>query len=84
MKLVPIFGLVTAAWLLIIAETYIFFEAIIDYIPPLHIIGSLTLLALLKVGMTFGLVVMWVVVIAWLTRLYASSKMKHPPATPSS
>ena len=83
MKLVPIFLIETAAFLLIIAETYFFF----DFVAP---VGSIprtltgyTGLVLLKLGLTAGLGVLWFVVVIGLSRLYVRSKTRSVP-TPSS
>lgn len=82
MRMTSLIGIVVAAWLLIIAESYVFFEFIIP-LPAIHSVGALTEQAILKVGLTLGLGVLWFVVILSLTRLYFRSMLSRPP-TPSS
>lgn len=84
MRLLPLFGMVVVAWLLIIGEVYVFFNVIVAYAPPLHELGSLTALGLLKVGSTVGLGVLWFVVMSALAQAYTSSKVRPRPPRPSS
>ena len=84
MRILPIAGIVAVAWLLIIAEVYLFFNVILAFAPPIHELGSLTLLALLKVGATLGLGVLWFVVMSTLAELYTSSKLRSRTPTSSS
>jgi hypothetical protein len=84
MRILPLAGIVLIAWVLIIGEIFLFFEVILEYTPPIHELGSLTVLAVLKVGATLGLGVLWFVVMSFLAQLYTSSKLKSRPPSPSS
>ncbi len=84
MRLAPLVGISIVAWLLIIVETYLFFGVIVPLGPPIHSIGVFTAIALLKVGLTLGLGLLWFVVIVFLTRLYARSRDTHRSPTSSS
>ena len=84
MRILPLVGIVLIAWGLIMGEVFLFFEVIIEFAPPIHELGSLTGLAVLKVGATLGLGVLWFVVMSYLARLYTSSKLKGRTPTPSS
>ena len=87
MRLVPIIGILVIAWLLMIAEVYAFFDLILPFAPPIHELGSLTLLALLKVGLTIGLGVLWFLVMQGMAEIYTGSKLRrraHQPPTASS
>ncbi len=72
-----------AAFLLIIGETYFFFMAIVPLGPVPHGLGEYTAITLAKVLLTFGLGVLWLVVVASITRLYVRSKLRPHPPTPS-
>ena len=84
MRLLPIAGIIIVAWLLIIGEVYVFFNMILAFAPPVHTLGSLTVLALLKVGLTLGLGVLWSVVMSTLAESYTSSKLRRRTPKPSS
>jgi hypothetical protein len=85
MRLLPIAGIIAVAWLLIVGEVYVFFNVILAFAPPIHQLGSLTLLALVKIASTLGLGVLWFVVMSSLAELYTSSKLKiRKSPTPSS
>jgi len=84
LRLQPLIGISVAAWLLVIVETYVFFDVIIPLGPALHSIGVFTAIALLKIALTFGLGVLWFVVIVSLTEVYERSLEKRLPPTPSS
>ncbi|MDG6900764.1 MAG: hypothetical protein JRM80_02215 [Nitrososphaerota archaeon] len=79
MKLVPMAVIEAAAFLLIIAETYFFF----DFVVPVSAIPrtptEYTGLALVKLALILGLVVVWFVVMVGLTRLYVRSKTRSAP-----
>lgn len=77
-------GIALAAWLLIVAESYVFFGVIIPVGPPIHTLGVFTAIALLKLLLTLGLGVLWFVAIVSLTELYARSMAKRLPPTSSS
>ncbi len=83
MKLAQLFIIESAAFLLIIAETYLFFDFVVPLGPIPHTLTDYTGLALLKVALIVGLVVLWFAVMIGLTRLYVKSKIRSSP-TPSS
>lgn len=84
MRIFPIIGILTVAWLLMIAEIYLFFDVILVYTPPVYELGRLTLLALLKVGLTVGLGVFWFIVMQGLAEVYTSSRLRNRTPKPSS
>lgn len=84
MRLLPLIGISLVAWLLVILETYVFFGVIIPLGPPIHTMGVFTAVALLKLALTFGLGVVWFVVIGYLTQYYGRSRAKTPSPTSSS
>ena len=84
MKLAPLIWIEVAAFLLIIGETYLFFAAVVPLGPVPHGLTEYTAVALLKVGLTFGLGVLWLVVMVSLTRLYVRSRLKTQIPTSSS
>ena len=84
MKGAALIGIEVAAFILIIAETYLFFVAIVPLGPTPHGFGEYTGITILKFGLTFGLGVLWLVVITSLTRIYVRSRLKNPTPTPSS
>ncbi len=84
MKLAPLIGIEIAAFLLIIAETYAFFAFIVPLGPVPHNFSDYTTYAALKVILTFGLGVLWLVVMVGLTRLYVRSRIDVRPPKPSS
>ena len=84
MKLLPLIGIEMVAFLLIIGETYLFFMAIIPLGPFPHNLTDYTAVVLLKVGLTFGLGVLWLAVMVLLTRYYVKSKLRTQTPTPSS
>ncbi len=73
MRLAPLIVMTTTAWLLILVESYIFFIFIVPF-PQIHEIGALTLLALLKVGLTLSLGVAWFAIMFLLRSLYVRSR----------
>ena len=84
MKLVPLIGIEVAAFLLIIGETYLFFVAIVPLGPVPHSVDVYTAITLLKVGLTFGLGVLWLAVMVSLTRFYVRSRLRTRTPTSSS
>jgi hypothetical protein len=84
LRILPLVGISLVAWFLVILETYIFFDLIIPLGPPIHSIGIFTAVALLKVGLTFGLGALWFVVIVSITEFYARSRARSPAPTSSS
>jgi uncharacterized membrane protein len=84
MRLAPLIGIEVVAFLLIIGETYLFFAAIVPLGPVPHSLAVYTAITLLKVGLTFGLGVLWLVVMVSLTRFYVRSKLRtRLPIPPS-
>ena len=81
MKLAYLVGITIIAWILILLEAYLLFDVIIAFAPPIHNLGSLTALALLKVAATLGLGILWFVVVISLSRTYVRSKLRHRPPT---
>ena len=79
MKLVPLFIIETAAFLLIIMETYLFFNFVVPLGPIPHNLTEYTGFALLKVVLIIGLGVLWFVVMIGMTRLYVRSRVGSPP-----
>jgi len=79
MKLAPLFGIEAAAFLLIIAETYLFFDFVVPLGPIPHSLAVYTGLALLKLVLILGLVALWFVVMIGLTRLYVRTKIGSAP-----
>ena len=79
MKLLPLFVIETAAFLLIMAETYLFFNFVVPLGPIPHTLTEYTGLALLKVVLIFGLGAFWFVVMIGMTRLYVRSRLRNSP-----
>jgi hypothetical protein len=84
MRLAPLVGIEVAAFLLIIAEAYAFFTFVVPLGPLPHNFAEYTGFALLKVVLTFGLFVLWFVMIAAFTSAYIRSRLGSPtPTAPS-
>jgi len=82
LKLGSLLGITVIAWALILIEAYLLFDVIIPFAPPIHSLGSLTALALLKVVLTLGLGILWFVIIVSLTETYVMSRLRrHPPTS---
>ena len=79
MKLLPIFVIEAATFVLIIAETYFFFVFVAPVGSIPRTLTDYTGLALLKLGVTFALGVLWFVVMIGMTRLYVRSKTRSVP-----
>lgn len=62
------------AWLVILGESYVFFEVVLPSTLPIHVAGSFTLDALLRIGETFGLGVVWFLVMFALLYVYVRSQ----------
>jgi hypothetical protein len=69
--------MVSLAWLLILALTLLFFEAILPAFPHIHDIGVFTAVALLKIFLTLALGGTWVVVMAYVRRVFVRSRRSH-------
>jgi hypothetical protein len=83
MKLAPLFGIETVAFLLIIAETYLFFNFVVPLGPIPHSLADYTGLGLLKLGLILALVAVWFFVMIGLTRIYVRAKIRNAPRPPS-
>jgi hypothetical protein len=81
LRLAPLVAIELVAFLLIMGETYLFFDVIVPLGAIPHNLGDYTVLALTKVLLTFGLGALWLVVMLALTGLYVRSKAGRP--TPS-
>jgi hypothetical protein len=81
MRLAPLVAIELVAFLLIMGETYLFFDVIVPLGPVPHNLSDYTVLGLAKILLTFGLGVLWLVVMLALTNLYVRSKVGRP--TPS-
>jgi hypothetical protein len=84
MRLVSLIGIEAVAFLLIIGETYLFFTAIVPLGPVPHDLTEYTAITLLKIGLTFGLGVLWLAVMVSLIRFYVRSRLRTRTPTPSS
>ena len=84
MRLAPLIAIESVAFLLILGETYAFFVLVVPLGQFPHNFAELTGYALLKVGLTAGLGILWFVVMLAMTRLYVRSKLRHPTPIPSS
>lgn len=84
MRLLYVAGIIGVAWLLIILEVYVFFDVILAYVPPIHELGALTLLAIGKLAATLALGVLWFVVMSTLAEIYTRSKLRSLTPRPSS
>ncbi len=83
MKLAPLIMIELAAFLLIIGETYAFFEFVVIFGPIPHNLGDYTVDAVARVTLTAGLGVLWFLVVLGMTRLYVRSKLRRLPPMPS-
>jgi hypothetical protein len=79
MRLVPIFAIEAMAFLLIIVETYLFFNFVVPIGTIPHTLGGYTGLALAKLVLVISLGVLWFVVMIGLTWLYVRSKTRTSP-----
>ncbi|HYC12149.1 MAG TPA: hypothetical protein VEC02_05760 [Nitrososphaerales archaeon] len=84
MRTAPLIAIEVAAFLLIILESYAFFTYIVPVGTLPHDLLRYTAEAALKVALTFGLGLLWLVVILALTRLYVRSSPRAPSPNPSS
>jgi uncharacterized membrane protein len=72
------------AFLLILAETYAFFEFVVIFGPIPHNFGDYTFDAVARITLTIGLGVLWFLVMIGLTRVYVKSKLRSLSPKPSS
>jgi len=84
MKLAPLIWIEVAAFFLILGETYLLFAAIVPLGPVPHSFTVYTATTLLKIGLTFGLGFLWLIVMISLTRIYVRSRLKSRTPTLSS
>ena len=84
MKLAPLIAIEATAFLLIIGETYLFFNVVVPLGPFPHNLGEYTGYALLKALLTVGLGLLWFLVMLGLTRVYVRSKLSRLTPSPSS
>ncbi|HEV2139193.1 MAG TPA: hypothetical protein VGR53_10155 [Nitrososphaerales archaeon] len=84
MRLAPLIGIEAVAFLMIVGEAYLFFTAIVPVGTIPHNPLDYTGLALLKIALTLGLVLLWFLVMLALTRLYVRSKLGNQTPRPSS
>jgi hypothetical protein len=83
-RLAPLLGIEAVAFLITVGEAYLFFNAIVPIGTIPHNPLEYTGLALLKIGLTLGLVVLWFLVMLAMTRLYVRSKLGPRTPKPSS
>jgi hypothetical protein len=79
MKLAPLFGIEAVAFLLIIAETYLFFNFVVPLGPIPHSLAAYTGLGLLKLVLILALVALWFGVMIGLTRIYVNARIRSAP-----
>ncbi|MDG6985597.1 MAG: hypothetical protein JRM73_02490 [Nitrososphaerota archaeon] len=79
MKLLPLYLIESVAFLLIIAETYVFFIFVVPLGSIPHTLTEYTSLALLKVFLILVLGAVWFFVLDELTGLYVRSKVGSSP-----
>jgi hypothetical protein len=84
LRLAPLIMIEVAASLLIIGETYVFFELVVPIGQFPHNIGEYTGYALLKFVLTVGLGVLWFLVMLGMTRFYVRTKLRTLIPRPSS
>jgi len=84
LRTAPLIVIEVAAFMLIILESYAFFVYIVPLGPLPHNPLEYTVDAALKVMLTFGLGLLWFVVILALTRFYVRSRLRAPTPTASS
>ncbi|MDE1857981.1 MAG: hypothetical protein KGI26_02800 [Thaumarchaeota archaeon] len=79
MKLLPLFFIELVAFLLIIAETYVFFIFVVPLGPIPHTLTEYTSFALLNVVLILALGGVWFLVLDELTNLYVRSRIGSSP-----
>jgi hypothetical protein len=84
MRLAPLIAIESVAFLLILGETYAFFVLVVPIGAFPHNFTEFTGYAILKVGLTVGLGLLWFVVMLALTRFYVRSKLRRLTPRPSS
>jgi hypothetical protein len=84
LRTAPLIVIEVAAFVLIILESYAFFTYIVPIGPIPHNPLEYTVDAAVKMILTFGLGLLWFVVILALTRFYVRSRVSAPTPTASS
>ena len=84
MKIAPLIAIEVTAFLLIIVESYAFFEFVVIFGPIPHSLGDYTFDAVARILLTAGLVLLWFLVMLGLTRVYVRSKLRSLTPRPSS
>lgn len=79
MKLLPLIVIESVAFLLIIAETYVFFDFVVPLGPIPHSLTEYTSFALLKVLLILALGAVWFFVLDGLTSFYVRSRIRSSP-----
>jgi len=79
MKLAPLVVIESMAFLLIVAETYIFFDFVVPVSSIPHTFADYTILVVVKLALIVGLVVLWFGAMIGMTRLYVRSKTRSAP-----
>lgn len=83
MKLLPLLLIELVAFLLIIAETYVFFIFVVPLGGLPHDLTEYTSFALLKMVLILVLGAVWFLVLDELTNLYVRSRIKSSPSRTS-
>jgi hypothetical protein len=79
MRLLPLILIESVAFLLIMAETYLFFAFVVPLGPIPHSLAEYTSYALLKVLLILVLGAVWFFVLDGLTGFYVRSKVRSSP-----
>jgi hypothetical protein len=73
-RLLPLMGLMTISWIVILVETYVFFYIIVPLGEPIHTVGSLALQSLARLGFVGLLGLGWFAVMVALQFVYTRAK----------
>ncbi|HZW85477.1 MAG TPA: hypothetical protein VFE91_06220 [Nitrososphaerales archaeon] len=84
MRLFPLLAIEAVAFFMIIGETYLFFGVVVPLGPVPHNTGEYTVDTIAKILLTFGLGVLWFLVMIGLTRIYVRTKLPSQTPSPSS
>ena len=79
MRLLSLFAIEFVAFLLIIAETFAFFNFVVPLGSIPHSLAEYTVLTFFKLALTLGLGALWFVIMIGLTRIYVRSKVRTLP-----
>jgi hypothetical protein len=83
LRILSLFVIESVAFLLIIAETYIFFIFVVPLGPIPHSLTEYTSFALLKIFLILVLGAVWFFVLDGLTNLYVRSRIRTSPSSSS-